>query len=492
MATSTDEVAMDGVNNTFDPDMSADVANAFAAAQDVNPNQAMNTPYFNQTPGTPEVQRIYQQDPTPLPQRANEGDLWQFPNPDPQSEQLHSTHPIGKLFYKTCDIINRHWDVEPYDIVPLEMRSYTPYSQALLLGLRRLASHTKGDYQAGQQALLTVWRDRTQQPSGVAFDKAGVQCFQTVVKEYLVGSGACETVIQETNYGLTLQDAQIATKVGTKIMKALSRTATQPIGTLRCGNRQARRADKLVRKSERKAREMTSRNADVEKRQKNLAPFAANSKIAKRQEQKQASKMRQKVTGEKGYKLLRFLQGEGEEGFPVDISDEEENDTKPADATAAPPNNPQPSKQQNGDTVDRTMSDGTGTKKERHRKSKATGNYASGLDRHNDQFLSQMFNRVGMDDQRNLKKKKAEKLVGGATARQGSLPSDRVKLAEIPSLFAQQGTRLEEKLGKVELVTEEQGVRGQSVFARGDGDGAAGGGGPGQGEVVVISDDEDL
>lgn len=487
---------MDGVDRTFDPGISTGVAEAFAAAQSVSQHQAIVNSHLDQAPGTPEMQRIYQQDPMPLVQRANVDDLWQFPSPHPQSVQLHMTHPIGKLFYKTCDLIKRHWRMEPRDIVPLEMRSHTPYSQALLLSLRRLASHTKGDYKAGQQALLTVWRDRVNEPSGLAFDKTGIQYFQTLVKNYLVNAGACETVVQETYYGLTLQDVQTAIKVGNRIVKALSRTAAKPTGTLRGGDRAAWRAERQAQKSERKAREKASRNADLEKRQKDFAPFGASSKVAKRQEQKQTSKMRQKVNGEKGYKLLRFLQGEGEEDTPVNISDDGETDPKPTDATAAPPNSPVPSNQQNENNMDRIMSDGSGKKKERHRKSKATDNYASGLDRHNDQHLSQMFNRVGMDDQRKFKRKKTERLMAGATARQGSLPSDRVKLAEIPSLFAQQGPRLEvdalEKLSKVELVTEEQGVPGPSVFARDRGDDATGRGGKGQGEVVVISDDEDL
>ena len=503
MAAMSNEVAMKGLDTdavgNWPP---GTAAQAFDQPTDNRLEQITNNMRRDLNLETADMERIYHQDKKPLSQRTDLSSLWQFPNPDSGDAELHKMHPIGKMFHKNYDLIKKHWAVDPQQVVPDEMRAQTPYSQALFLALRRLASSTKKDYQVAQEALLSVWRDRVGTPSGLAFDKSGMQFFQTQVGPHFAKTGNAidnnlETVIQETNYGLTLQDALTAGTLGRKFTRVAKAERSQPGGKLRGGASAAQRADTRDMRKQKKEQKAVSREAELQRRQKDLNYFAgkgpaSDSKISKKKERKQASKMRNKVVGEKGYKLLQFLQGDDKN--TVVLNGDNSTNNVLGDGNAAPPNSPEPNTTQPLDAPEQMVENATDHKITRRSRNHgassdpAVANYANNTDRHNDRLLSQMFNRVDVDSQRKLKAKKEKKLMQDVSQRQGSLPSDRVKLAELPTLHAQQGSRREtealEGLAKVALKTEEQAVIGKSVFA-----GALGGG---QREVIVLSDDDEL
>lgn len=443
-----------------------------------------------------DIERIYHQDPTPLGQRTDTTNLWQFPNPDQQHAKIHEMHPTGKLFYKTCDLIRHHWGVEPRDVVPEEMRAQTPYSLALLLALRRFASHSSKNFKVAQDALLTAWRQRVDTPSGLPFDQNGMQVYHTRVEDCLVGPQGCETIIEENSYGLTMEDVFTARGGGKMVSKASSKAASQPRGKLRGGSRDTQQAAAEARrlKREERHRKRALREAGVEKRQEDVLPFPASSKIKKNRERKHKDKMRDKVVGEKGFKLLQFLQGEDENVVTLNGANDVPPDP-PSGANVAPPNSPELNGTQALNIPDSAVRDTKYNFRDRGGNDPAYATHANKHDRHNDQMLSQMFNRVDVDSTRSISARKERRLMAGVGKRQGSLPVDRVRLAEIPTLYTQQGFKLEaealDALGKVKLG---EGVGGREEDATYGGDGSYDGGARVQGiqgEGIVVGDDDE-
>lgn len=450
-------------------------------------------------PGIEQIKTTYHQDPKPLDQRADTSNLWQPPDAKYQMLKVPSNHPIEKLFSKTCQTLNQHWKIPYWEAIPLEMRAQTPYSLALLLGVRRVASHTKLNYELGQEALVSVWRERVKQPLGVPIDKNAMQIITTRPMDHLTSPDNCEDVIQETNYGLMLQDVPAAIKKGTYLMKRSASLSVpkQPAGTLRGGDRRARKVEEKLTKKERKAKGQEARDAAARQRgHANVFHAPANTKVGKKLRQKQKGKTRDKLTGDKGYKLLQFLQGDNDDGVGMYAADGVAPDA-PEGANVAPPNSPEPNSSiQPADLLDRAIRNSSTTRKTAPAQDDpALAVPANRHDRHNADFLSQMFNRVvDMDSQHEMKNKRQQKMLAQAEKRQdkrGVLPVDRIRLAEMPTLYARQGMQLAEEaaegLGKMGLgrgETNGDGVGDRVKVDRVDGK-------EGQ-KVAVVDDDEEL
>ena len=483
--------------------------NSFASAQQNGVMPSYRT-YRNQTKGslqqphddaevTARMKIIYHQTSMPLIQSAafNAGNLWKLPEPMSGADEAHAGHLIGRRFYDIRNLIIRYWDINPSEVVPPEMRDQTPYSLALFLAIRRLASNTKHDLDRGQRALLTAWRDRVGRGSNEQVDARGIQIQQTKV---VLGPGSegCEEFIQETDCGLMLDDVEAASKIAKKMSrgeKIHPSAGKVPSGPLRDkkgaiidvsgGTTRASRAQMRAQRKKAQQNNKAAHGAEIEKRQKEPKLHAAQSKVSKRLERKKEDKMQSKLSkGEKGYKLLQFLQGDDDDDN-VTLNGTETTKTDAPAGDVAPPNSPEPNPMQSSrfadpDVVDLTMRD------ERH--AAGVPKKKSREDRHNDRILSQMFNRVDMASDKGLGAKKEKKMLESASKKEGSLPSDRVKLAEIPTLYAQQGQRMELP------VRPGMGVDGgKSIFADGHGGGDMFNGvGLRNNEVITLSDDDEL
>lgn len=431
------------------------------------------------------MKRTYHQNKALLDQ-PNNTMLWQVPSPSRQLIQVHQQHAIGRNFHKACDLIKKHWQVEPVDAVPEEMRSATPYSQALLNALRRMASNTKGDYNTAQEALLSVWRDRLNSPSGMSKDQSGTGFFQTQVEALAVNVHGCETHIIENVHGLTVEDVFAARHLAKKgIGKREKVQVPLPAGKLRGSASKAEQAAARRLRKENRDIKRTSRDAAVEMRQAETTPLLGKSKIKKQRERKEATKVRDKISRDNGYKLLQFLQDEDEGGITLEPGKEL---TPGPSGDVAPPNSPEPDTEPI--VPERQMRDAT-KKKARAARATAADTNADGeiqllsaRDHHDYDLLSSMFNRVDVDGP-TLKARKARALLDSSAKRSGTVPDARAKLAEMPTLYAQQEPRREEEalegMGKMKLEMKQengmdphgmcsaQGVEGAQGFSRAHG-----------------------
>lgn len=443
---------------------------------------------------THQMQMLYHQNPTPLSQRVNTRNLWNFPDPAGQGMVVSKAHPIAKQFHQTCALIRKHWKLDPKHIVPEEMRAYTPYSLALTLALRRCASHTKQEPLIAEEAIRAAWRQRTGDP---LFDGRSVQVFKTRVEDVLFNPAFCEEVIQECSHGLTLADVNRVGKLVVSEMKQHKARLPQPSGQLRGGDRAANKAAKKAARAEKKAKQQDFRDKGLKKRQEAAASFETQ-KVAKRHRKKaaKASNMESKMNGQAGYKLLEFLSGKDDEddGGGVTLTGLEYGTVGDEDAASvAPPNSPteqsvmaqEPSLPPSAPYLHKT-------KRQRRQAQNSDpvlsadpdlAVHASNRDRHNDNVLSQMFNRVDMDSTRALQAKKAKRLMASAAKYEGVLPNQKMKLAEIPTLYAQQGMKLQDEASEVLSKMQLEGE------AKDGGDGEIGGE---QGGVAVGGDEEEL
>lgn len=438
-------------------------------------NQITRQMHDDQELVTRQMVALYHQDPTPLSQRVETGNLWQFPDPVGQGKVVHVGHPLSKLFHKTCSTVAVQWQMEPKDIVPEEMRAQTPYSMALFLALRRLASNSKKQPEVGRDTLLYVWRDRIEKLEGLAVGGGGEQFFETRVEDLLLNPTNCETVIQENSLGLTLRDAATAIKMATALKKGNANgQASQPSGKLRGGNNDARRVEMRAARNERKKEKKAWRDSLLETRGKAQIPppisLTEGSKIGKRvKERRSGGGMQDKIHGKKGYKLLQFLEAGDDDDGGVTLTGLEYGtigEEDPSGASVAPPNSPELNSTQLSSTIDAAMDADAAPPTQQKRSNPKRSNdpdyavHSNRHDRHNDNVLSQMFNRVDMEHERGLKSKKAKRLLAGAARHEGPLPSDRVRLAEIPTLYKQQGLRLQaeafEGIGRMGLKGEDQ------------------------------------
>lgn len=451
--TSSDYIALDSAMATDNPNMGQ---NGAGEHMQTDSDQVI----VNQ-----QARMLYHQSDTPLDQR-NVDSLWEFPNPAGQGKVVGKAHPIAKLFQKNCDLIARHWRISPEEVVPEEVRAQTPYSFALFLALRRLASHSKQSPKVGREALMQAWDHRVNGLAGTEYD-GSLQVVETRVADFLFKSPSeCEDVIQETNYGITLADARAANGLATANMKAQQAQERQPAGKLRGGDRKAR-AELQVARKERKAKNKASRDAVMESRGEDVQPSAAKISKKERKKQEKAGIMQKKMNGEAGYKLLQFLTSNDDEDGGVTLAEIEYGTVGDADsadgANVAPPNSPENTDAMYSNESARALRNAART----DRKAKIANEKVQDLaardnlpppmlkpkdgqaqnsgqeddkimrhDRHNANMLSQMFNRVDMDTDK-VRRGKAKKVMASAAQHDTALPSQRLNLAAIPTLYTQ-------------------------------------------------------
>ena len=93
---------------------------------------------------------------------AHDGKLWQLPDTSrhvllQRLPGIFTQYPIELRYYKDLELICKYWKCDPQDILPPGLRQTTPYSQAMLALLRRIASRSRnGKEQAHEALLLTV------------------------------------------------------------------------------------------------------------------------------------------------------------------------------------------------------------------------------------------------------------------------------------------------------------------------------------------------
>jgi len=187
-------------------------------------------------------------------------DLWQLPvqvprRPDRKIFALIDDSMQTYVYHKSCTLIRDNWRCEAADALPDMLREATPYSLALLLQLRMLASHTKKNRSYAQTLLTTQWQMRLG-----ALGKTpgpGAREFQTTH----ITSGAnlqnlqhCEPMIQENVVGLTLEDISSALSIA-RMNKQRSKKNDAAY--------QAKRAAKIADRRERK--ELARQTAEREK-----------------------------------------------------------------------------------------------------------------------------------------------------------------------------------------------------------------------------------
>lgn len=169
----------------------------------------------HEAPSEPAPRNAYFQDPAIFLVPGTQ--LWRIPEVRrPGSEH---TRNDGKdsmpahIFEKSCKLIQQHWGCKPAIAVPDMLLESTPYSLALLLQLRMLASYSKKDRMNAHAILTNEWESRMKllELGGQHFE-FGMRVLQTTMPAHVDGMANplhtphCESQIQENVFGLTLQD----------------------------------------------------------------------------------------------------------------------------------------------------------------------------------------------------------------------------------------------------------------------------------------------
>lgn len=165
-------------------------------------------------------------------------------------KQYGVTKPMAVSYHRNCHLISRHWHCQPGDIIPPSLRESTPYSLALLITLRHVASHTKLDLPKAQSMLLQSWQERIGRLKARVEGAPTFFASSTAERVY----APCESTIIEHTLGLTLDDAVGALKSSRKGGFAnKQKLAAEPSGeanvktTSRLARRKAIRAEKRER-----------------------------------------------------------------------------------------------------------------------------------------------------------------------------------------------------------------------------------------------------
>ena len=188
------------------------------------------------SPTTDEMISMYHQ--RPLTAETELTNLWRLPvaplrAKKQQVRKLNLDHPIAQTYYKSCRLIQNHWRCEVEVCLPEAVRDRTLYSSALLLQLRRLASHTKQDFEMAQSLLLQSWKLRlARQP---AQTDGSVNIVETEVTEMY----GCESRIQENTFGLMLDD----------VHRALQANFQRPWAARRAGRRSKKQKNQMKREN---------------------------------------------------------------------------------------------------------------------------------------------------------------------------------------------------------------------------------------------------
>ena len=445
-----------------------------------------------------------------LDRLANDDSLWQPPPaPDngpastiPPEMGKPEMHTIPKFYLEIRRVFRSAWGKTLLEVVPEEMRKFTPYSFALLLAIRRVASHSKQHPEIGHEVLFEAWQDRmhSQLLNPFSGDNIGLQV-STLAVELL--EPRTESHIQETNYGLTLADAAEARR---RVVGLMNRRTNQV--EMQRTKREKKAEEKMARKAERVA----NKDGGITKTTAAKTP---------KQKRKESDKMREKLVGPKGDKLLRFLQEES--GVVLDLdSGDYVNTTMPTKAGAVPPNSPEmmtdsaflnvPARAPTSNAFDALMDapDLTENAPEQSGKPTQSDKLPSKINRkdnHHAEQLSNMFRKVNFEDEepngkKKLKKSREKKLIEGGASGNSSRRYDQLtearkrRFANMPTLYARVGEKnmddALEGLGKMVIEQEQEqqepgGEEGGGVrLSLGDGNGN------GNGVAAAEMDDEEL
>lgn len=429
---------------------------------------------------------IFHQSKTPLDQLDSSDGLWRLPATRKQAS-AYKSHGIAKFYEMAYRLIFKYWHVDAAEAVPEEMRKFTPYSMALFVALRRLASHSQQQPKFARDMLVAVWQSRLRSMSldplcstlEITYRKVGLKT---------PGSEFMESHIQETNLGLTLDDVAMArSKEETSARRAPEEHQIQ----------QTKRERKAERKASRKATR-TERGTDVP----SGVSKSIDGGLGKRQTRKEKAKAREKAIGPKGDKLLRFLQEES--GVVLDLDSGNYVSSSHAAAGAVPPNSPTrqihgifTSQSADANPFDALTNDNHIAANGPVSKSSIK---AAKMDRHHDTELSGLFNKVNFINNsapgpKALPNKKIRRLAeGGYSGRaSSSYGQKKENFAQLPTLYQKAG---EKNMAAAMEGLEKMGLDHGDDDAGGEADDAGGeaGGGASLGTIngVVEEEDEEL
>ena len=153
---------------------------------------------------------------------ARNGELWRLPDPSNhvQSERLFE-HPIEKRYFKDLELIYKYWKCSEQGILPLGLRKTTPYSQAMLALLRRIACASRGDKkdphntfpsrEQAHDALLRTVKARLQREDHGNLEMV-ISATPPHKLEHTTKQGVRTRTLEETAFlrrdGLTFEDAE--------------------------------------------------------------------------------------------------------------------------------------------------------------------------------------------------------------------------------------------------------------------------------------------
>ncbi|KAK5121081.1 hypothetical protein LTR85_005565 [Meristemomyces frigidus] len=183
-------------------------------------------------PFTP-PQDAYFQDPSVL--LVHGAQLWRLPVEPTLLANAHDMQNVidsmtGHIFDKSCKLIQQNWECEPLEALPNMLHESTPYSLALLLQLRMLASYSKKDRVDAQAILVNQWQNRMNLLALAGQDFGGQEygrrTLQTTAVMHVNGIANpqhmqyCEQIIQENIFGLTLDDVAKALVIAKHVRKS--------------------------------------------------------------------------------------------------------------------------------------------------------------------------------------------------------------------------------------------------------------------------------
>ncbi|KAK4542763.1 hypothetical protein LTR36_006139 [Oleoguttula mirabilis] len=198
-------------------------------------------------------QNAYFQDPSSFLDPGAQ--LWCLPVEPTQPGKEHAMHNVidsmpGHIFAKSCKLIQEHWGCEPQEALPELLREVTPYSLALLLQLRMLASYAKKDRLNAHDVLINQWQSRMNSlaRAGQTFGGRTLQTTQVMDVDGLANLQHmihCELDIQENIFGLTLQDVAQAIRV-VKNARKIAKNAGAKQDLRRAGQDQQLRLQEMI------------------------------------------------------------------------------------------------------------------------------------------------------------------------------------------------------------------------------------------------------
>ncbi|KAK3710476.1 hypothetical protein LTR37_010319 [Vermiconidia calcicola] len=367
---------------------------------------------------------------TPFEQLQDTTNLWTLPvaRKSVKTTQKDGAHRTAVIYHKSCHLIIRHWQCDPEECIPDSLRKQTPYSLALLLSLRRLASHTKKEFEIAQSLILETWRKRMDSMSQ-SRDHTGLSMVETDLTSTKFKANEVynflEPKVQENIFGLMLVDVEWASKhPSVKCLARERRQRTKPMKQERKWERkQERKLAMQQAQSKAKAERQASQQSRLE-RQEGPASHIAEAVVQRRR-------------AEKTNKFEVLDQADSFNG-PLNLAFRPKSGGRTA---AAPYNSPATSDRAKIDVqAIQSASDPRQTNANATDENDHEVIYDPSLraTRHRDNELSRQMNMIGMNRDRVLREKRLKKLHTGGDSRRMHqsvvMPAERLDLSSVPSL----------------------------------------------------------